>query len=134
MRSIRLQFFSIILAILLILLVLLNTYPLISSRDLVFQEKESGMLSQAAVIASSLSGLESLGRAGIEEVLRLMDVSGFGRIAVADEQGEMLYDSAGGAVPEELLRAHTTRLGEHAAKIYKLELPPEGAESGETCL
>ena len=43
MRSIRLQFFSIIIAILLILLVLLNTYPLISSRDLVFQEKESGM-------------------------------------------------------------------------------------------
>ena len=33
MRSIRLQFFSIILAILLILLVLLNTYPLIASRE-----------------------------------------------------------------------------------------------------
>ena len=107
MRSIRLQFFSIILAVLLILLVLLNTYPLISSRDLVFQEKESGMLSQAAVIASSLSGLDSISRAGVEEVLRLMDVSGYGRITVADEQGEVLYDSAGGTAPEELLRALT---------------------------
>ncbi len=105
MRSIRLQFFSIILATLLILLVLLNTYPLISSRDLVFQEKESGMLNQASVIASSLSGLENPGRAGIEEVLRLMDVSGFGRIAVADEQGNLLYDSAGGTAPSELMRA-----------------------------
>lgn len=105
MRSIRLQFFSIILVVLLILLVLLNTYPLISSRDLVFQEKESGMLSQAAVIASSLSGLDSISRSGIEEVLRLMDVSGYGRITVADEQGEILYDSAGGSAPEELRRA-----------------------------
>ena len=105
MRSIRLQFFSIIIAVLLLLLVLLNTYPLISSRDLVFQEKERGMLSQASVIASSLSGLDSIGRAGIEEVLRLMDVSGFGRIAVADEQGTLMYDSAGGAAPKELLRA-----------------------------
>ena len=105
MRSIRLQFFSIILAILLILLVLLNTYPLISSRDLVFQEKESGMLSQAAVIASSLSGLENISRAGIEEVLRLMDVSGYGRIAVASEQGELMYDSGDGSAPDELRRA-----------------------------
>lgn len=30
-----------------------------------------------------------------------------------------------GLLAEELLRAHTVRLGEHAAKIYKLELPPE---------
>ncbi|MGX8692805.1 MAG: sensor histidine kinase [Clostridia bacterium] len=105
MRSIRLQFFGIILAILLILLVLLNTYPLISSRDLVFQEKESGMLSQAGVIASSLSGLENISRAGIEEVLRLMDVSGYGRIAVANEQGELMYDSGDGSAPDELRRA-----------------------------
>ena len=102
MRSIRVQFFSIIIAVLLILLVLLNTYPLVSSRDLVFQEKESGMLSQASVIASSLSGLDSLSRAGIEEVLRLMDVSGYGRIAVANEQGELMYDNGGGSTPEEL--------------------------------
>ncbi|MBR0354772.1 MAG: HAMP domain-containing histidine kinase [Oscillospiraceae bacterium] len=105
MRSIRLQFFSIIIAILLILLVLLNSYPLVSSRDLVFQEKERGMLSQAAVLSSSLSGLDSLGRGGVEEVLRLMDVSGFGRIAVADGEGNLVYDSAGGDVPAELLRA-----------------------------
>ncbi len=31
----------------------------------------------------------------------------------------------GGVAPEELIRAHTDRLGEHAAKIYKLEIPKE---------
>ena len=105
MRSIRVQFFSIIIAVLLILLVLLNTYPLTASRDLVFQEKESGMLSQATVIASSLSGLDSISRAGIVEVLRLMDVSGYGRIAVADDKGQLMYDNGSGELPEELSRA-----------------------------
>ena len=105
MRSIRFQFSGLVIAILLLLLVLLNTYPILASRDLVFQEKESGMLSQAGVIASSLSGLDGLSRAGIVEVLRLMDVSGYGRIAVADDKGQLLYDNGSGGVPEELGRA-----------------------------
>ena len=33
--------------------------------------------------------------------------------------------AAKGLLAEELLRAHTTRLGEHAAKIYKLDVPEE---------
>lgn len=33
--------------------------------------------------------------------------------------------AAKGLLAEELLREHTTRLGEHAAKIYKLTLPEE---------
>ena len=106
MRSIRFQFVSIIFVILMILLVLLNTYPLISSRDLVFQEKESGMVSQAGVIASAMSSLDSIGSSGVEEVLRLMDVSGYERIAVSDEQGTLVYDSGKGAAPDEIGRAH----------------------------
>ena len=105
MRSLRFQFLTLILAILLILLVPLNIYPLISSRDLIFREKESSMLSQASVIASSLSGLDSLSADGVEEVLRPMDLGSFERVAVADEAGELLYDSAPDAAPEELLRA-----------------------------
>ena len=33
--------------------------------------------------------------------------------------------AAKGLLPEELLRDHTTRLGEHAALIYKLDIPKE---------
>ena len=32
---------------------------------------------------------------------------------------------AGGLAPEELIREHTERLGEHAGKIYKLDIPEE---------
>ena len=124
MRSIRLQFFSIIIAILLILLILLNTYPLISSRDLVFREKESGMLSQASVIASSLSGLDSLGAAGVEEVLRLMDVGGYGRVAVADEQGALVYDS--GRVPMGYALYYTSGQNAAVELTYGSALPTGG--------
>ena len=57
MHSIRVQFLAFIAAIMLVLLILLNILPIASSRDLVFEEKKDSLSSQAAVIASSLSGL-----------------------------------------------------------------------------
>ena len=105
MHSIRIKFISFITALLLVLLVLLNTYPLISSRDAVFEEKRSSMTAQAATVASSLSGLERLNRENIAEVLRYLDLSGYSRVLVTDREGTSLYDSAsarGSSVPEDL--------------------------------
>ena len=97
MHSIRIQFISFITALLLVLLLLLNSYPLISSRDAVFEEKRSSMTAQAATLASSLSGLERLNPENIAEVLRYLDLSGYTRVLVADRSGGSLYDSAGQA-------------------------------------
>ncbi len=95
MRSIRFQFLAFIVAVLLILLILLNTFPLASSRDLVFEEKKDSMASQAAVIASSLSGLERLTQESTAEVLKLLDIRGFSRTVVIDADGLILYDDGG---------------------------------------
>ena len=106
MHSIRIQFISFITALLLVLLLLLNSYPLISSRDAVFEEKRSSMTAQAATLASSLSGLERLSPENIAEVLRYLDLSGYTRVLVADRSGGSLYDSAGqagGQIPADLL-------------------------------
>ena len=51
MHSIRFQFVSFVLALLLVLLLLLNTYPLISSRDAIFEEKRSSMNAQASCVS-----------------------------------------------------------------------------------
>lgn len=104
MHSIRTQFISFIVALLLILLLLLNTYPLISSRDAIFEEKRSSMTGQASTVASSLSGLERLNRENIAEVLRYLDLSGYSRVLVTDREGAALYDSAAGeAAPADVL-------------------------------
>ncbi len=102
MHSIRTQFISFIAALLLILLLLLNTYPLISSRDAIFEEKRSSMSAQASTVASPLSGLERLSGENITEVLRYLDLSGYTRVLVTDREGATLYDSdsAGGAVED----------------------------------
>ena len=95
MHSIRVQFLAFIAAIMLVLLILLNILPIASSRDLVFEEKKDSLSSQAAVIASSLSGLERLSQESITEVLRILDISGFSRLVVTDAEGVVLYDDGG---------------------------------------
>ncbi len=95
MHSIRFQFIAFITALLLILLLLLNTYPLISSRDAIFEEKRSSMTAQAATVASSLSALEPMNGENIAEVLRYLDLGGYSRVLVTDRSGDKLYDSAG---------------------------------------
>lgn len=100
MRSIRFQFLGFITALLLILLLLLNTYPLTSARDAVFEEKRSSLSGQAAVIGSSLAGLDSLDGDSVAEVLRVLNISGFSRIMVVDESGSVLYNSSGSSGSE----------------------------------
>ncbi len=95
MHSIRFRYMVFLALLLVLLLLLLNTYPVIFSRDAVFEEKRSSMNTQAALLASSLAGLEQLNEATIAEVLTFLDLSGYERVAVVDERGALLYDSSG---------------------------------------
>ena len=107
-HSIRFKFILFILAILLVLLLMLNTYPIISSRDAVFQEKRSSLSGQASVVSSALGGLERLSPDGVSDVFRFLDLSGFDRIVVVDEAGNVVFDD--GTEPpdlEDLLTALT---------------------------
>ena len=77
------------------LLLLMNTYPLMASRDLVFKEKESALMNQAAVISSSLSALDTLSANSVAQVMELLDVTSFSRIVVTDGSALVLYDTWG---------------------------------------
>ena len=46
-------------------LVLLNTYPLIKSQDMIFPAKETALKSSIASLSASLSGLEELDRKSV---------------------------------------------------------------------
>lgn len=98
MRSLRFKFFVFISALMLILILLLNTYPVISSRDLVFEEKQNSLSSQAAVIASALSSLDRLSYESIKEVLNVLDISGYENIIVVDFAGQTKYNDVGRAL------------------------------------
>ena len=62
--SISFQFIVFIGLLLVVLLVMLNIFPYVSTRDAVYQEKEKAMESQASMLASALTGLEGRGERG----------------------------------------------------------------------
>ena len=144
MHSIRFQFIAFITALLLVLLLLLNTYPLISSRDAVFEEKRSSMTGQASTVASSLSALERLNGESVAEVLRYLDISGFSRVVVTDSEGQVLYDDGANAAETEKEDISTSLSGKtvfrsnfsNAAFISSLAMPlsTQGTISGAVYL
>lgn len=76
-----------------IILILLNTYPLLASQDLLFGSKRDALKSQAAVISSALMELESLSAEQVERVMNMLDSTGLSRVLVTDPYGLILYDS-----------------------------------------
>ena len=77
-----------------VVLVLLNTYPVVASQDLLFTSKRDSLKSQAAVMASALMELESLSAGQVARVMNMLDSMGLTRILVTDPAGLILYDSA----------------------------------------
>lgn len=91
--SVQMTFLTIFFAFIAVTIGLLNTYPTISSRDIVFSTKQSSLMSQASVMSSSLSALERLSTDGVEQVMGLIDVGEFDRVVVTDGDGIVLYDT-----------------------------------------
>ncbi len=75
------------------LLVFVNIYPILVSRDMVIDAKRSALQSQGSVISSSLAALEVLTPESVEQVVRLLDVAPVTRMLVADQSGRILYDT-----------------------------------------
>ncbi len=76
-----------------VVLVLLNTYPVLASQDLLFASKRDSLKSQTAVMASALMELESLSADQVARVMNMLDNMGLKRILVTDPAGLILYDS-----------------------------------------
>lgn len=92
--GVQFKFVGLMVVVVAVLLGLLNTYPFITSRDLVFSEKDSAMTAQAGAIASALASLERLDKESISEVMSLLDITGYDRVIVTDARGITVYDTA----------------------------------------
>ena len=86
-------------------LVLLNTYPLLVSQDLVFYSKEVSLQSSVSVMGYSLSGLDRLTEENVTADIAVVEETGLSRILVTDGAGLVLYDTreTGGAVGQYVL-------------------------------
>ena len=74
-------------------LVLMNTYPLFVSEDLVFRSKETSLQSSVSVMVYSLSGLDRLTEENVSQAMAVVEETGLSRILVTDSAGKVLYDT-----------------------------------------
>ena len=84
------------------MLLLLNSYPLLVSEDLVFYSKETSLQSSVSVMVYSLSGLDRLNEENVTAAMAVVEETGLSRILVTDDAGRVLYDTreTGSAVGE----------------------------------
>ena len=93
-RSIQLRYAAAYLVVTVLVLVLLNVYPLSFSQDMVIRSKETSVVTKAEMVASAMAGLDRLTNDGVEQVVNLLRDVSISRIIVTDESGLSLYDSA----------------------------------------
>lgn len=74
-------------------LILLNSYPLLVSQNLVFRSKVTAMSGSVKVIESALSGLEELTEENVSQAMTVVEETGVSRILITDTAGWVLYDS-----------------------------------------
>ena len=91
--SLQVKFSLSYIAIIIAVLVLMNTYPLTVSEDLVFRSKEATLKSSVSVMTTALTGLEELSEENVASALTVAEESGISRILVTDAAGRILYDT-----------------------------------------
>ena len=74
-------------------LVLLNTYQLLQSQNMVFKSKETSMKSAVKIIEASLGGLKQLDEENVTRALSSVRETGASRVLVTDTAGRILYDT-----------------------------------------
>ena len=110
-RSLQTKYALTYLVVIAAVLVLLNTYPVLASQEMVFQSKQTSLQSQASVMASALAGPDSLNEEGVARVMEVLGDTGLSRVLVTGPSALVLYDSAGEAVGQyALLREVTAAL------------------------
>jgi len=76
-----------------VLLVLLNTYPLLMTQNLMFRSQQTALENQAALVVNSLTTADELTAETLEQAIAPLDELDADRILVTDEAGLILYDT-----------------------------------------
>ena len=92
-NSIVTRLSALFIAIIAVLLLLINTYFLTASRNMMFTSKQTSLETQASVISTSLSALDHLSKENVSQVFDILEVRDFARVIVVNPSGEEVYSS-----------------------------------------
>ena len=94
-KSVRSQMMLVFLSFILLLLLVINTYPVIAMRNVVYGDKEQSMSATVSVVSSALSGLDTLTAENVGAVIDLLNVTENNHIVITNERRTVIYDSWG---------------------------------------
>ncbi|MDR0293639.1 MAG: two-component sensor histidine kinase [Oscillospiraceae bacterium] len=80
-------------SILIIMLVLLNTYPVWISQNFMFSHTRTTMTERASMLTNTLSGLDSMTAENVARIMAVLDDQTQYRTVVVDRQGLAVYDN-----------------------------------------
>lgn len=75
------------------LLVLMNTYPLIMSQNLMFRSQQTALANQTALISNTLTTADELTPETVEQAISQLEDLDVARVVITDEAGLVLYDT-----------------------------------------
>ena len=92
-RTVQAQITAVFCVFMAMLLLILNVYPVVSTRDAVIRDKEQSLTASASVVSSALAGLDSLNSENVNQVMEILDVTGVTRILITDDRNNVVYDT-----------------------------------------
>ena len=87
--SLQIKFGLSYILIIVVVLVILNTYPLLASENLVFRTKETSVSASVKMVESALSGLDRLTEESVRQALDGLEETGVSRILGTDTAGRV---------------------------------------------
>lgn len=91
--SLQVKFGLSYIAVIAAVLLLLNTYPLLVSEDLVFRSKETNMTGSVSVVVYFSGGPEPAESGKRGGAMAVVEETGLSRVLVTDSTGLVLYDT-----------------------------------------
>lgn len=76
-----------------VLLVLMNTYPLVMTQNLMFRSQQTALQNQAILITNTLTTADELTPETVEQAITPLDELHVQRVLVTDQAGLVLYDT-----------------------------------------
>lgn len=91
--GLQVKFAATYVALIAAVLLFLNTYPVLSSQDLIFRSKRDTLQSQASLLSSGLGGLEEVTTAGAGQIMEQLSLHNLTQVVITDAQGTVVYDT-----------------------------------------
>ena len=93
-RSIQVKYALTYILVVAVILLILNTYPVLKVQDMVFTSKESNLKRQALTIGSAIAVSETLTEEGVAQAMALLEDLQVTRVLITDASARILYDSS----------------------------------------